>query len=473
MSTLVFDNIDWKNKDLRGKETHNTNSILIQPNLESINRTKVDLVPDYDYDRKEHKSFKAFKSQLKSVRFERVKCKELEYNESNEDSEYQDASKRNFSWVMARYDASRGAVQVIPSWSGFQHMLSECCVEANVGYLPPITAPPTDMSVIFAFIQREQHILEELEIDQMFIEVDQAIYTKILDAMFKLQSEGTNIFFQMVPRLGGFHVILCMLRTIFARFKDSDLIQWLVYSGVGGEGTVANALKGGDVKHGIHLDKLMFEAILRHKIHYLIENGSLAMDDAFKNGMESLQSDISADSFESVFQQVQMLPILTEGMSVSFELYLDMANLLLNTIYFQRTSNWKGYIQCIKEFIRYCFSLNRHNYARNLSYYYVHMLNLEKSHPALFKHIEDHGFTVSLTGQPFTKIPCDQVIETTINRSSKATGGLSGKTENYGASERWMRINHIMAALRETLDEVTRKNKVLNTYRPWKKKYGC
>ena len=40
----------------------------------------------------------------------------------------------------------------------------------------------------------------------------------------------------------------------------------------------------------------------------------------------------------------------------------------------------------------------------------------------------------------------------TINRSSKDTGGLSGKTENVGASERWMRINHIMVTLREHLD---------------------
>ena len=97
--------------------------------------------------------------------------------------------------------------------------LSEYCVEANVGYLPPITAPPTDMSVIFAFMHRAQHILEELEIDQMFIEVDQAIYTKVFDAMFKLQFEGTNIFSQMVPRMGGFHIILHMLRTIFGVVK--------------------------------------------------------------------------------------------------------------------------------------------------------------------------------------------------------------------------------------------------------------
>ena len=30
ITTLVFNNTDWKNKDHKGKETHNTNSILIQ-----------------------------------------------------------------------------------------------------------------------------------------------------------------------------------------------------------------------------------------------------------------------------------------------------------------------------------------------------------------------------------------------------------------------------------------------------------
>ena len=56
----------------------------------------------------------------------------------------------------------------------------------------------------------------------------------------------------------------------------------------------------------------------------------------------------------------------------------------------------------------------------------------------------------------FSKIPCDQIIEATINRSSKSTGGLSGKTENVGASEKWLRINHLMA-LREHLDPAIRK----------------
>ena len=70
----------------------------------------------------------------------------------------------------------------------------------------------------------------------------------------------------------------------------------------------------------------------------------------------------------------------------------------------------------------------------------------------MFNHMLNQGFTVSLSGQLFTRISCDQIIERTITRASKDTGGLSGKTENAGASERWMRINHLMAALREKLD---------------------
>ena len=85
------------------------------------------------------------------------------------------------------------------------------------------------------------------------------------------------------------------------------------------------------------------------------------------------------------------------------------------------------------------------------------MTNLENSHPDMFNHMLNQGFTVSLSGKPFTEKLCDQVIETTINRASKDTGGLSGKTENVDPTERWMPINHLRAALREKLDQVARK----------------
>ena len=85
------------------------------------------------------------------------------------------------------------------------------------------------------------------------------------------------------------------------------------------------------------------------------------------------------------------------------------------------------------------------------------MANLENSFPDMFNLMLNQGFTVSLSGLPFIRKSCDQVIGMAINRVSKDTGGLSGKSENAGASERWMRINHLMVALREKLVQVTRK----------------
>ena len=85
------------------------------------------------------------------------------------------------------------------------------------------------------------------------------------------------------------------------------------------------------------------------------------------------------------------------------------------------------------------------------------MLNLQDSHPNIYQYFKNGGFTAAISGLPFLKIPCDQIIETTINRSSKSNGGLSGKTEIVGASEKWMRINHIMDELRQHLDSVIRK----------------
>ena len=66
------------------------------------------------------------------------------------------------------------------------------------------------------------------------------------------------------------------------------------------------------------------------------------------------------------------------------------------------------------------------------------MANLENSHPDMFNHMLNQGFTVSFSGQPFTRISCDHVIEMAISRASKDTRRLSEKTENTGASNRWI-----------------------------------
>ena len=46
-----------------------------------------------------------------------------------------------------------------------------------------------------------------LHVENIFVEVDQTNYTKVLDFMIKLEAEGDNVFEKIILRMGGFHVI--------------------------------------------------------------------------------------------------------------------------------------------------------------------------------------------------------------------------------------------------------------------------
>ena len=84
---------------LRGKETNN--STLIKTSLK-LSNTKVSLKLDYNYI-KSHRPFKSFKTLMEPVKFKRIKCKKLNYNESADISDYQDATKSSLSGTIVRF----------------------------------------------------------------------------------------------------------------------------------------------------------------------------------------------------------------------------------------------------------------------------------------------------------------------------------------------------------------------------------
>ena len=73
IATHVFDNIDWKNKTLDKIETHHTNSILVQKYNLAENLSNVSLNADYNFERKNHRSYKGSTFYLKRGSAKRLK----------------------------------------------------------------------------------------------------------------------------------------------------------------------------------------------------------------------------------------------------------------------------------------------------------------------------------------------------------------------------------------------------------------
>ena len=61
-------------------------------------------------------------------------------------------------------------------------------------------------------------------------------------------------------------------KTICSRFYDSGRVELLVEAGVGSEGSIRSAMKDSDIKFGTRRYKILFKAILRPKIEFIMEN---------------------------------------------------------------------------------------------------------------------------------------------------------------------------------------------------------
>ena len=270
--------------------------------------------------------------------------------------------------------------------------------------------------------------------------------------------------------MGGFHLIMCLMRSINSRFRGFGLVELLAELGdLGGPGTIESALKGSDVKLGLRLYKLLFEAFYRMKLQMLEKRcllseskESIKLKGVIEHSLNDFDYQVnhrpySTDNLDNLVNQPTLTTILhirTEGdMAFWIDSYLEMVHLLLNVIHFQRCGNWDGMLETMYDFLPYCFDLNRNKYARNLSFFYLDMLQLPDKCPEADEYLRHGGFSGSLSGKCHSNIPMDQMIETTINRFSKSIGGIVGKTDDAGACEKWGRLNPYLCALKDHMDK--------------------
>ena len=142
-----------------------------------------------------------------------------------------------------------------------------------------------------------------------------------------------------------------MLRTIYARFKESGFIKWLVYSCCGGEETVTNALNSGDVKNGILFHKSMFEATLYREIELLDSSQSIVQMDVLRKIVSILRGDVKQEPFLKLQMQIQLLSIFHQRMAEILELYFDMVNLLHNIVFFNALVLEMDILTVLKNFV--------------------------------------------------------------------------------------------------------------------------
>ena len=58
----------------------------------------------------------------------------------------------------------------------------------------------------------------ELQLEYIFFEVNQAICKKVLQVLSNQTARDPDFCSKLIVRMDGFHMVLCLLKTIYSRF---------------------------------------------------------------------------------------------------------------------------------------------------------------------------------------------------------------------------------------------------------------
>ena len=112
----------------------------------------------------------------------------------------------------------------ICSWTGFNILThSETCVqEDNIGYLPTINAPATQLSTVNEILLQSLNIMKSRSWNHL-----------------EITWKNQELFKDIILRMGVFHTTCAFMATIGQRFSDAGLRDLCVEAGVIGDGSVS------------------------------------------------------------------------------------------------------------------------------------------------------------------------------------------------------------------------------------------
>ena len=133
-------------------------------------------------------------------------------------------------------------------------------VSDNVGYLPTINAPATQMATVNEVVNQSLIIMRSLELTNIVCVFDQALYAKSAEVTWKHPDKFKTT---IIIRLGVFHTICTLLTIVGKRFQDAGLRDLCIESGLIADGYISGVIDGRKYNRAVRLNKLVYEALIR------------------------------------------------------------------------------------------------------------------------------------------------------------------------------------------------------------------
>ena len=150
-------------------------------------------------------------------------------------------------------EANPSALQTVPGWSGFNQGATkqEIPTKSVVGYCQLIDASPTELATLYTLLKKSTEMATQLGLTDTVVVLDQAIYAKALEVVWRHTEEFTSV----VLRMGSFHIACVFLSVIGKRFGDGEWRALLLESTLVGSGSLNGVLEGKNYNRALRTRK--------------------------------------------------------------------------------------------------------------------------------------------------------------------------------------------------------------------------
>lgn len=311
----------------------------------------------------------------------------------------------------------------------------------KIAYLPPIHKSPVSNTVVKQTMNIALGIAQECHQKNMVVVYDMAIAIKAL----KIQAEmSPSPFDDLFIFIGPFHTELSYFKAVGKFISDCGISNLLVQSGLLANGSVNGFLMGKHFNRCKTLHPVVavsFKAL--HFRKFLSEKNDEELEAELINALTEQDTTFVLDSYQELLKEYDEYfndtLVGKHGKTPQFiAIYIHCIELYQLFERAMRTNDIDLFIYALHKMLPVFFSMNHHNYARWISRFSENLLNVNKTHPDVYKQLKNGALSVRRTAKNFSRNPVDLTIEQTINaNAANKQTGIIAVTNNLPARQRW------------------------------------
>ncbi|KAK6183990.1 hypothetical protein SNE40_006544 [Patella caerulea] len=353
------------------------------------------------------------------------------------------------------------------NWSGFMRKVyrKEDNEKDETILLPIIDQNPNDEDCVYSTLCYISEQASRLKLPSTSVTFDQPLFLKAFEIA---ETKGLS---RLVIRLGGFHLLMSALGSLYATMKGSGIDEAIAQ--VFATNTVPMILSGKAFSRCIRATHLVNAALHNVLLRNLADTEDETISSMFEDLLR-LVEEVKSPQCEDPLTTISQSPALAKlenyiasaketliSKSRTAKLwwqFIDYVDVIDMFIVSERAKYWHGHISACYKLLNLFAATGHSNYAKCTRLYLQRMIRLELDHPWLYKkYVEDGCFAVQRSNHPFNGLWSDLVIEQVVMASLK--NSRSGLTHGRGLTEsvrqQWVYCLPLYAAFHDAMCQMT------------------